>query len=79
MLKNGVLAGTYSPFPPRTQLNDALIESQPDSRFGQFSLGLGPLWAWVCRVLDSQDSIKELMNCVLALCDRSSVFVSLVW
>ena len=26
-LESGVLAGTYRPFHPRTQLNDALIES----------------------------------------------------
>ena len=28
-------------------------------------MGSNPLWAWVCSVLDPQDSIKELMNCVL--------------
>jgi len=28
-------------------------------------MGWDPFWAWVCAVLDSQDSIKELMNCVL--------------
>ncbi len=49
----------------RTQLNDALMESYPDSRFGQFSLALEPLWAWVCAGSDPQDSIKELFNCVL--------------
>jgi len=32
---------------------------------GQFYIGSGPLWAWVCCVLDRQDAIKELMNCVL--------------
>ncbi len=26
-----------------------------------------PLWAWVCCVLDPQDAIKELLNCVLEL------------
>ncbi len=34
--KNGVLAGTYRPNFSKTQLNDALIESYADSRFGQF-------------------------------------------
>ncbi len=33
---------------PRTQLTDALIESCPDSRLGQFALALDPLWAWIC-------------------------------
>ncbi len=28
-------------------------------------MGWNPLWAWVCCVFDPQDSIKELMNCVL--------------
>ncbi len=28
----------------------------------QFSLGLEPLWAWVCSVLERQDAIKELLN-----------------
>ncbi len=28
-------------------------------------MGWNPLWAWVCSVLDPQDAIKELMNCVL--------------
>ncbi len=32
----------------------------------QFWLGWNPLQAWVCSVLDPQDAIKELMNCVLA-------------
>ncbi len=45
-----------------TQLIDALNESYPDSRFSQFFLAPEPLWAWVCSVLDPQDSIKELMN-----------------
>ena len=31
----------------------------------QFYLGWNPLWAWVCSVLDPQDAIKELLNCVL--------------
>ncbi len=31
----------------------------------QFYLGSGPLWAWVYSVLDPQDAINELMNCVL--------------
>ena len=31
----------------------------------QFKIGWNPFWAWVCSVLDSQDSIKELLNCVL--------------
>ncbi len=35
-----------------TQLNDALIESYPNSRFDQFSLGLEPLWDWDCSVFD---------------------------
>jgi hypothetical protein len=30
-----------------------------------FYLGSEPLWDWGCSVLDSQDSIKELMDCVL--------------
>ncbi len=33
-------------------------------------MGWGPLWAWVCSILDRQDSINELLNCVLAQCDR---------
>ena len=28
-------------------------------------MGWDPFWAWVCSVLDPQDSIKELFNCVL--------------
>ena len=35
----------------------------------QFVLALEPFWAWVCWVLDAQDSIKELFNCVLACFD----------
>ncbi len=31
----------------------------------QFYIGSDPLWAWDCSVSDPQDSIKELMNCVL--------------
>jgi len=31
----------------------------------QFRFGSEPYWAWVCSVLDPQDSIKELLNCVL--------------
>ncbi len=31
----------------------------------QFQMGWNPLWAWVCSILDPQDSIKELLNCVL--------------
>ncbi len=31
----------------------------------QFLMGWNPLWAWVYAVLDPQDAIKELMNCVL--------------
>ncbi len=50
---------------PQTQLNDALIESYPALRFCQFPLSSEPLWAWVCSVLDPQDSINELLNCVL--------------
>jgi len=46
----------------RTQLNDALIDSYPDSRFCQFYMGWDPFWAWVCCVLDRQDAIKELFN-----------------
>ena len=30
-----------------------------------FFVGSKALRAWVCSVLDPQDSIKELMNCVL--------------
>ena len=29
-------------------------------------MGSDPLWAWVCSVSYPQDSIKELLNCVLA-------------
>jgi len=29
-------------------------------------MGSEPFWAWLCSVLDPQDSIKELLNCVLA-------------
>ena len=29
-----------------------------------FQLGSEPLWAWVCSVLDPQNAINELMNCV---------------
>ncbi len=31
----------------------------------QIYFGAEPLWAWVCSVLDPQDSIKELIKCVL--------------
>ncbi len=31
----------------------------------QFRLRSKPLWACVCSVLDPQDSIKELLNCIL--------------
>ena len=31
----------------------------------QFSMGWDPFWAWVYSVSDPQDSIKELLNCVL--------------
>jgi hypothetical protein len=31
----------------------------------QFSMGWDPLWAWVCSVLDPQDSIEKLFKCVL--------------
>ncbi len=31
----------------------------------QFLLPTKPLWAWVYSVSDPQDSIKELMNCIL--------------
>ena len=30
-----------------------------------FQLGSEPLWAWVCCVLDCQDAINELINCIL--------------
>jgi len=33
MLKNYVLAGTYRPISPKTQLNDALIESYRHEQF----------------------------------------------
>jgi len=33
----------------------------------QFLLTPEPLWAWLSSVLDPQDSIKELLNCVLWL------------
>ncbi len=33
----------------------------------QFLLPPKPLWAWFCAVLDPQDSIKELLNCVLRI------------
>ncbi len=33
----------------------------------QFRFGSEPLWAWVCSVLDPQDAIKELFNCVLCI------------
>ncbi len=35
-----------------------------------FYVGWGPFWAWVCSILDRQDSINELLNCVLTQCDR---------
>jgi hypothetical protein len=44
--------GVSEAFQHKTQLNDALIESYADLRFGQFSLGLEPLWDWDCSVLD---------------------------
>ncbi len=28
-------------------------------------MGWEPLWAWLCSVFDPQDSINELLNCVL--------------
>ncbi len=33
---------------------------------GQFYIGSEPFWAWLCSVLDLQDAINELMNCVVA-------------
>jgi hypothetical protein len=54
--------GTEEVIPAKTQLNDALIESYPDSRFGQLSLASEPVWVWGCSVLDRQDAIKELLN-----------------
>ncbi len=39
--------------------------TSPKAKKCQFYLLPEPLWAWVCSVLDPQDSIKELMNCVL--------------
>ncbi len=54
--------GVSEAFQHRTQLNDALIESYPDSRFGQFSLSSEPLWARVCAALDRQDAINKLIN-----------------
>ncbi len=32
----------------------------------QFLMGWDPFWAWVCSVLDGQDAIKELLNCISA-------------
>ncbi len=63
----GVIARDSGGFHLRTQLIDALNESFPDSRLCQFSLGSEPLWASVYSVFDPQDSIKELLNCVLRL------------
>ncbi len=31
----------------------------------QFYIGPEPFWAWVYSVSDPQDSINELLNCVL--------------
>ncbi len=41
-----------------------LIPSSSQAKMSQFYMGLDPLWAWVCSVLDPQDAIKELLNCV---------------
>jgi len=35
------------------------------AKMSQFLLPPKPLWAWLCRVFDPQDSIKELLNCIL--------------
>ncbi len=35
----------------------------------QFYISQEPFWAWLCSVLDNQDAIKELLNCVLACFD----------
>ncbi len=35
-------------------------------------MGSDPLWAWVYAVLDPQDSIKELLNCVLSAMDMKT-------
>ncbi len=42
-----------------------LIPSASQTKMSQFPIGWNPFWAWVCSVLDPQDSIKELLNCVL--------------
>ncbi len=38
----------------------------------QFLLGSDPFWAWVYAVLDPQDAIKELLNCVLRVVGQKS-------
>ncbi len=46
--------------PHRTQLNDALNESYPDSRFSQFSLPPEALQAWVCSAWPGEHSQNDL-------------------
>ncbi len=48
--------------PPRLA---SLLAREPEVKMSQFRLGSDPFWAWVCAVLDPQDAIKELMNCIL--------------
>jgi len=38
----------------------------------QFYIVSEPLWAWVCTVSDPQDSIKELLNCVLRVLGKKT-------
>jgi len=47
-----------------------LITSSTEARMSQFYIGSDPLWAWVCSVSDPQDSIKELLNCILRVIGR---------
>jgi len=38
----------------------------------QFYIGPEPFWAWVYSVSDPQDSIKELLNCVLRVLGKKT-------
>jgi hypothetical protein len=46
----GLLESGSEIFHARIVLNDALMESYPDSRFSQFVLAPEPLWAWLYSV-----------------------------
>jgi len=55
-LRRSMLTGLDAPL---------LITNSTEAKMSHFSMGWNPFWAWVCSVLDPQDAIKELFNCVL--------------